>query len=500
VDQTDYASMQQCAVSCADGPTLDGIDVSYWQGNINWDSVAQTNMAFAFIRTGDGYFEDPQFERNWSEARRVGLLRGAYHYFRPNKDIDEQADIMISKLGTLQAGDLPPVIDLEDESMYGSYSRATVIAKIHQFMDRVEAGTGRRVMIYTGYYWWNDIIGNDGGAFADNPLWIAQYGPTCPKIPDNWPRWTFFQTASTGRVSGISGNVDLDLFNGTMADLESLAEGGNPGGDPGQQPDDGTLEGVVFVDQGQGTSDMSWRLPGATVQVSNGSSTTAGAGDAFWSFQLAPGEYTVTASLDGYQTASRTCALNPGGESWCSVGLVPNGDPGQDPGGDPGQDPGGDPGQDPGGDPGQDPGGDPGDSPCSDSGGGQGKIYGWVLYAANVEDPAIEGATISITMENLPGECSVTTDSDGYFEKMVRPGTITLQATKPGYVVSGNECVVTEGGETECNIVIPEKDVPNQDDPQEDPPVYGCSTAGHAPAPVLLSVLLLLCCAIRRKP
>ena len=60
MDETDYASMQQCAVACADGPTIDGIDVSYWQGTIDWDSVAATNMSFAFIRTGDGYFEDPQ--------------------------------------------------------------------------------------------------------------------------------------------------------------------------------------------------------------------------------------------------------------------------------------------------------------------------------------------------------------------------------------------------------------------------------------------------------
>jgi len=134
------------------------------------------------------------------------------------------------------------------------------------------------------------------------------------------------------------GDCPGDRIYSRLSDLIDMAKSG----DPGQQPQDGMLQGVVFVDQGQGTADMSRRLPGATVKLSGGSSTTARDSDAYWSFQLPQGEYAVTVSLAGYQTASRSCTLSSGGETWCSIGMVQD----SDPGGDPGQDPGGDPGAD----------------------------------------------------------------------------------------------------------------------------------------------------------
>lgn len=85
-------------------------------------------------------------------------------------------------------------------------------------------------------------------------------------------------------------------------------------------PAQGTLQGVVYEDQGNG--DMSVRIPGATVQVAGGPSTTARDNDAYWSFHLDPGDYTVSATAAGYQQASRTCTVTAGGQAWCSLGLA----------------------------------------------------------------------------------------------------------------------------------------------------------------------------------
>jgi hypothetical protein len=88
----------------------------------------------------------------------------------------------------------------------------------------VEAGTGKRPIIYTGFYVWRDQIGDPD--FSEYPLWIAAYVNRCPDISDHWNRWTFWQTSDSGRIPGIDGNVDTDLFNGDLAALQRLADGG----------------------------------------------------------------------------------------------------------------------------------------------------------------------------------------------------------------------------------------------------------------------------------
>jgi len=233
VDSYKFSDVHGELVACADGPTVDGIDVSYHNGTINWDAVADSGIEFAFIRVSDGiYIEDPQFERNWSEARRVGIVRGVYQFFRPQFDPIAQADLLLDKMGTLEDGDLPPVIDVERD---GELSPSQVTARIHQWVDHVEAATGRTPIIYTGYYIWRDDVGSN--AFANHPLWIAQYGPVCPNIPDAWSRWTFFQTTDRGTVPGIQSMVDMDLFNGDIEGLYALANGApSPDDPPGDDP------------------------------------------------------------------------------------------------------------------------------------------------------------------------------------------------------------------------------------------------------------------------
>jgi lysozyme len=206
---------------CADGPTVDGIDVSKYQGTIDWNQVAASGIHFAFIRVSDGLtYKDATFAENWAGAREAGVYRGAYQFFRPGQDAVAQAQLLLSIMGPLGPGDLPPVIDVEDTD---GATATTIVAQIHQWIDTVEAATGVMPIVYSGKYFWNDNVGS--GDFVDYPLWIPQYGPTCPDLPSPWTRWLFFQTSATGRVPGITGAVDTDLFNGSLEDLAQVAVG-----------------------------------------------------------------------------------------------------------------------------------------------------------------------------------------------------------------------------------------------------------------------------------
>ena len=212
---------------CASGTTTSGVDVSYYNGTINWTSVKNAGYAFAFIRISDGAsFHDPQFGANWSGAKSAGVIRGIYQFFRPTQDVNAQADLVISAVGTPEPGDLPPVIDVE---VTGNLAPASVAAKVRQWVDRVKAGTGLDPIVYTGKYFWRDQVGGPT-SFANNPLWIAQYTSLCPDLTSPWNTWAFWQYSESGTVPGMSGAVDMDRFNGSLAELQAMAGGTAPGG------------------------------------------------------------------------------------------------------------------------------------------------------------------------------------------------------------------------------------------------------------------------------
>lgn len=204
---------------CAGPTTVPGIDISRWQGTIDWDAVAASNkVGWAYVRIGDGLGNDSQFIRNWQETRRVGIPRGAYHFFRPARDALEQAqhfmDVVNSAGGHLP-DDLPPMIDVEDD---GGQSRQVIGDKMQIWMDYVEAQTGKRPIIYTGSYFWDSF--GPGTRFADHHLWSPHYTTNpCPFVPDAWDIWTIWQYTDSGSVPGIAGNVDMNHFNGSLDDL-----------------------------------------------------------------------------------------------------------------------------------------------------------------------------------------------------------------------------------------------------------------------------------------
>jgi GH25 family lysozyme M1 (1,4-beta-N-acetylmuramidase) len=220
---------------CADGTTVDGIDVSRYQGTINWDAVASSGIAFAIIKsTQSTNHVDPNFAANWSGAGDAGIVRGAYHFFCPEVDGRAQANHMLDTIGTLGPGDLPPALDVEvcPTEVCGSscdwvgLSCATIQGNIQAWVDRIVEVTGLTPMVYTNVGTWEGSVCS--GDFSDLHLWVANWGVGCPSVPSPWSDWVFWQTSATGSVSGISGAVDLDVFNGTLDALWDFAEGTGP--------------------------------------------------------------------------------------------------------------------------------------------------------------------------------------------------------------------------------------------------------------------------------
>jgi lysozyme len=207
------------AIDCDTGPTTPGIDVSYHQERIDWSAVRRAGVRFAFVRVSDGAtFPDPRFVENFRGAAAVGVLRGAYQFFRPEESAVAQADLMIAALRR-DRGELPPVIDVEDA---GGRTPAQVARAVGVWIARVRARVGVEPIVYTGPDFWRTRVGR-GADVAAQPLWIAHYTAGCPTVPAPWRAWTFWQFTDAGRVPGIDGLVDLDVFAGTVEELEAFA-------------------------------------------------------------------------------------------------------------------------------------------------------------------------------------------------------------------------------------------------------------------------------------
>ena len=221
---------------CSKGPTVAGVDVSYYQGNVDWTAVKKAGKAFAIARVSDGTgFTDPDFQKNWKGMKAAGLIRGVYQFFRPNQDPIAQADLLLSELkaaGGLETDDLQPVMDME---VSGGLGPSAIQANMQKWLTYVEGKTGRKPIIYTAAF----MSGNVGTGFVKYPLWVANYGVSCPTMPSNWTQWVMWQSGSTGSVAGISGNVDVNVFNGTLADLKKFIDPTPPvAPDAGAPPSD----------------------------------------------------------------------------------------------------------------------------------------------------------------------------------------------------------------------------------------------------------------------
>jgi lysozyme len=195
--------------------TLAGIDVSHFQGEVDWDAVAAAGVRFAFIKATEGLEDvDPRFASNWEGSRAAGLLRGAYHFLHPNLDARQQAAHFLAVVA-LDDDALPPALDVE---VTNGVAPAALTACIRTWLGTVEAALGCKPVVYTDPSFWRTNVGADLGAY---PLWLACYAAT-PEIPASWPSWTFWQHSQSGTVSGIAGPVDLDTCRLTLDGLRQL--------------------------------------------------------------------------------------------------------------------------------------------------------------------------------------------------------------------------------------------------------------------------------------
>lgn len=201
-----------------------GIDVSKFQGDVDWSRVKASGISFAFSRAIDdkppGKKADPKFARNFAGMKDAGIFRGAYYFFRPKRDVVAAANLFVSIVGSLGPGDLPPVIDVETKD---GASVNTILDGIERWIDIVEAGLTRQVMIYTFTPFWRDTLGNSQ-RFNDHPLWIAHFTTKPqPTIPSAFPVFSIWQHSDKGKVPGVPSAVDLDRFNGSLNGLRAFA-------------------------------------------------------------------------------------------------------------------------------------------------------------------------------------------------------------------------------------------------------------------------------------
>ena len=190
-----------------------GVDVSRWQGNVNWDKLRAQGANFAYIKATDGGDHlDPMFRTNWRNADAAGLKRGAYHFFYWCRTAGEQADWFIRNVPRVE-GALPPVIDVEwngESSCKRRPSRETVLEKMQVFMDKLERHYGQRPIIYTSPDFYRD---NLRGAFLDYPFWLRAVARHPSKVyPDR--KWLFWQYSGSGLSHGVRGRIDLNVFHG----------------------------------------------------------------------------------------------------------------------------------------------------------------------------------------------------------------------------------------------------------------------------------------------
>jgi lysozyme len=245
---------------CPKGPIVKGVDVSHYDGTIDWAAAHNAGVAFAFMKaTESTSFVDPQFAANWKAAGSNGVIRGAYHFFRPAVDATAQADYFVQNAGIPGDGDLPLTIDLE---VTDSVAASTVASGALTFLARVQQKTGRTPIVYTSASFLSSI-GSPAG-FNAYTLWVANWQVSCPKIPNPpWSDWTFWQDSSTGTIAGIpAGMVDTDQFNGTLGDLQGFVHAAGGGTDGGGGSGGGNSDGGGGVGGGGGGGSSGGSLDG----------------------------------------------------------------------------------------------------------------------------------------------------------------------------------------------------------------------------------------------
>jgi GH25 family lysozyme M1 (1,4-beta-N-acetylmuramidase) len=210
----------------AAAPGVLGLDVSNYQPGINWNAVRSDGAQFAYVKATEGTgFINPDFASQYDGSHQAGLIRGAYHFARPDHSSGAaQASYFAANGGgwTADGQTLPGALDIEPNphgaECYG-LSQSAMVSWIASFNNTYHALTSRWPVIYTTGGWWAKCTGDYAGFANEDPLWIAGYGAAGP-LPAGWSYYTFSQYATDGTLPG-----DQDVFNSTSSGLLRLATG-----------------------------------------------------------------------------------------------------------------------------------------------------------------------------------------------------------------------------------------------------------------------------------
>ena len=203
-----------------DGYEIRGIDISHYQGKIDWEllqnaMIEKSPIRFVVMKATEGASKiDPSFNENFQQAREYGFIRGAYHFWSNKSSARQQAYFFLDKV-PLEVGDLPPVLDVEHKPADKSVEdfQRDVLTWLHIVEDRYHV----KPIIYTYYKFKMTNLNNP--VFDDYPYWIAHY--YVDKI-EYKGEWKFWQHTDAGRLPGIKGYVDFNIYNGSFYDLKQL--------------------------------------------------------------------------------------------------------------------------------------------------------------------------------------------------------------------------------------------------------------------------------------
>lgn len=196
---------------------IKGFDVSRHQGQITWKNIKTSQYQFVFIKaTEGGDYQDPMFVENWKNAHQTKLIVGAYHYFRNCKSGEEQAKNYIATV-PLNSNSLPPVIDLEFQWNCPLVTADQLQKEIQAMAMYLESYYGKRPILYTTPNYYKHYI---VGYLSKYPIWFQDFKQK-PSHTDPRP-WLFWQYSQKGKISGIQGIVDFNLFRGTLTELQQL--------------------------------------------------------------------------------------------------------------------------------------------------------------------------------------------------------------------------------------------------------------------------------------
>ena len=211
-------------INYPEGYDIHGIDVSHYQGDINWDllrnqgTIDDCPIRFVMIKATEGATKvDEKFEDNFFQAREYGFTRGAYHFYSLHSPAADQARFFIKNV-KLEKGDLPPVLDVEHKPK--NQTREEFKQSVLEWLNIVERHYGVKPILYTYYKFKTEYLADS--VFNQYPYWIAHY--YVDSVEYRGP-WKFWQHTDAGSLPGIKGPVDFDIYNGSFYDLRRLTIG-----------------------------------------------------------------------------------------------------------------------------------------------------------------------------------------------------------------------------------------------------------------------------------